>query len=128
MRLRVYLEWLQVARSLVGPPGPVLPGSVLEMPTPAVKARLNGITTELDLVASYRVRAAVAAYIKHIDHPSVKESLGRPARSMDEMIDRFQETMKDQRRNVVKAMRQDLGSGRTSGRRGRALDAGVDEA
>lgn len=62
MRLPVYTEWLKIARSLVGPPGPAPGEPTIILPNPSMKARLNELTTELELVGSRRVVEAVNAY------------------------------------------------------------------
>lgn len=56
------------------------------------------------------MRQATVAYIAYLDDPGLQAALAVPAHSMDEMIDRFEEQMRERRREVVRAMRRDLGT------------------
>lgn len=80
------------------------------MPHPAMKQRINEATTELELVASREVIEAGNRYLAEIGSPGLAAAMNRPGlTTFDQGVDRFQDYMETARKEVVSAMRKDLG-------------------
>jgi hypothetical protein len=75
-----------------------------------MKERINEATTELELVASREVVEAANRYLEQIKSPGLAAAMNQPGmKSFDDAVDRFQNYMEKTRREVVSAMREDLG-------------------
>jgi hypothetical protein len=112
VRRDVYVEWLKAARLLGSWPSGVPTPTVgaVQMPHPAMKQRINEATTELELVASREVIEAGNRYLAEIGSPGLSAAMNRPGlTTFDEGVDRFQSYLEKARKEVVSAMRKDLG-------------------
>lgn len=83
----------------------------VQIPHPAMKQRINEATVELELVASREVIEAGNRYIAAIRSPNFAAAMNRPPAptTFDDGVDRFQDYMETARKEVVSAMRKDLG-------------------
>jgi hypothetical protein len=112
MRRQIYVDWLRMARNLAEWPDgePPTQGS-WEVPRPEWRRRLNDLTTEMQVVASPGAVAAAGAYLARIRDPQLAEAMAsvRVTR-WEQVVDRFDDAMKPERDQVLRAMRWDLGA------------------
>lgn len=113
VRRDIYVEWLKAARLLGSRPSdaPTPTQGTVQIPHPAMKQRINEATVELELVASREVIEAGNRYIAAIRSPNFAAAMNRPPAptTFDDGVDRFQDYMETARKEVVSAMRKDLG-------------------
>jgi hypothetical protein len=111
MRKDVYIAWLKAARFLGSWPSnlPTPTAGNIQLPHPAMKEPINEATTELEQVASSEVVEAANRYLAEIKSPGLATAMNQPGPRTFDDADRFQDCLKDARREVVAAMRRDLG-------------------
>jgi hypothetical protein len=112
VRRDVYVEWLKAARLLGSWPSgvPTPTGGNIRIPHPVMKQRINEATTELELVASREVIEAGNRYLAETKSPGLAAAMNRPGlTTFDDAVDRFQDYLEEPRKEVVSAMRKDLG-------------------